>query len=130
MLQLRLVHVIGLIAILIGIIVNLMRTGVWSSVTFAALGTLVLYLASVQVSCLMTGGCLVSSWFAATTAIIVFASLAYFYAQAVTHNLPLPAIEEQPIATANPTFGETRNIIKDRANIDIYYLQQHLPFSK
>jgi hypothetical protein len=121
-LQVRLVQIFGLIAISAGIIVNILKTGILSSITFAAIMTIIIYLSIVQVSCLLTGKCNFSAWFAAITFLVAFSSVTYFYLGALISGDALPSIEQQPITNINPAVHKGINIANKYTGINAYRL--------
>jgi hypothetical protein len=122
-LQVRLVQIFGLVAIIAGIIVNILKTGILSSITFAAIMTIIIYLAVVQVGCLLTGRCNLSSWFAAITFLIAFAGVTYFYLSALINGEPLPGLEQQPIAKINPVVHKSISLANKYTGINAYNLR-------
>lgn len=121
-LQVKLVQTAGIAAILFGIVVNILRTGVLSSITFAAIMTIILYLAVHQVSCLLTGKCGFAAWLSASTIIIAFTGVTYFYLSALISGSELPSIEKQPITELNPAVTKSIKLINKHTGINPYKL--------
>jgi hypothetical protein len=119
-LQVRLVQAVGVISILFGIIVNILKTGILSSITFAAIMSIVLYLAVVQVSCLITGKCGFTAWVAAGTFVITFCGAIYFYLSTLIDNKELPSIDKQPVARLNPSVQRSIELIDKYTGVNAY----------
>ncbi len=119
-LQVRLVQIFGLVAIIAGIIVNILKTGILSSITFAAIMSIILYLSIIQVSCLLTGKCTFSAWFAAGTFLVAFAGVTYFYLSALINGEPLPGLEQQPITQINPAVHKSISLANKYTGLNAY----------
>lgn len=118
--QTGIVGLVGLIVTALAFTANIIRNGWLTAVASAALILIILTLTVQQIRCVIFGRCYFTSWINTFVGISVLGSAGLYYLLALTKGLPLPSIDQQPIAAANPNIKYVTDTLKDRLNFDVY----------
>lgn len=121
-LQVGIIGILGLVAAALAFTANIIRNGWLTAAASAAIILIILILTVQQIRCVVLGRCYFTSWFNTFIGTSVLGSAGLYYLLALTNGLPLPSIDKQPIAAANPNIKYVTDILKNRLNFDVYTL--------
>jgi hypothetical protein len=119
-LQIGIIGLLGATTATLAFVANILRNGWLTAFASAAIILIILILAVYQIRCVVFGRCYFTSWFNTFVAASVLGSAGLYYLLALTNDLPLPGIEDQPIAAANPNIKYVTDTLKNRLNVDVY----------
>ena len=119
-LQISIISLLGAATAILAFTANVMRNGWLTATASAAIILIILILTVQQIRCVIFGRCYFTSWFNTFIGVSVLGSAGLYYLLALTNGLPLPGIEDQPIAAANPNIKYVTDILKNRLNFDVY----------
>ena len=119
-LQIGIIGLVGAAAAALAFTANIARNGWLTAVASAAIILIILILTVSQIRCVVFGRCYFTSWFNTFVGVSVLGSAGLYYLLALTKGLPLPSIDQQPIAAANPNIMYVTDTLKNRLNFDVY----------
>ncbi len=119
-LQIGIIGLLGATTATLAFVANIIRNGWLTAVASAAIILIILILTVYQIRCVIFGRCYFTSWFNTFVGASVLGSAGLYYLLALTNGLPLPSIDQQPIAAANPNIKYVTDTLKNRLNFDVY----------
>ncbi len=117
MLQANIVIAVGGLTGLIGALVNLKYFGLKTAAAFIIIIGMLVYFSYYQVTCLITGKCVFSSWLSTIIAIITFSGIGVAYYYAI--NEEMSKQNNLQLLQTNPWVGKTASLLENRYNVTI-----------
>ncbi len=112
MLQSNIILLAGGLTGLVGAITNLRYFGLRQAIMFLILLSILIYFAYYQTNCLVTGGCVFSSWFSAGVALFTFSGIGIAYYYAV--NSEMNSQYNTELIQANPWIAKTASYLETK----------------
>ena len=105
MIQVTLVILAGLGALLTGSIANYINYGFVAVAFYAAILITAVYFIIYQIRCVVRGSCFSTAWWNSGVAVVTFATIGWYYYEALTNGTALVTLDAQPVIATNPTFA-------------------------
>jgi hypothetical protein len=118
--QISIISVLGLATAILAFTANILRNGWLTAIASAVIILIILILTVQQIRCVIFGRCYFTSWFNTFVGSSLLGSIGLYYLLALMGRVPLPGIESQPIAAANPNIKYVTDTLKNRLNFDVY----------
>jgi hypothetical protein len=119
-LQISIISVLGLITAALSFAANIMYNG-WLTATLSSILILTILILTVkQIKCVIFGRCYFTSWLNTFVGISLLGGIGLYYLLALMERVPLPGIESQPVAAADPNIKYVTDTLRDRLNFDVY----------
>jgi hypothetical protein len=118
MLQLTILYVLVGLALLLGVISNLMYVGAIQSMLYVIIVLIGAYYIISEIECVVKGKCYVISWMHTIGAVIAFGSLCMYYVYVLLKKHTIQELKSQPLME-NQTISAAVHQIKTFTGVDL-----------
>ena len=111
---------VGGLALLLGGIANYQVFGWLALGLYILILSVMIYFIVYHVSCLVTGGCRMTSWTTALGGCLALGSLGLFNYYALTKKVQLPGLADQKVFDVNPIFEEGIALVQKQTGVNVF----------